>query len=221
MSRRPASRTRGLGAWAGAAAVVLALGLHAATNAAEPAQPPRASLLPLARPLWSELSPGQQQILSELEPQWNGMPAARKRTWLTLAERIPRMEGAERERAEARIREWARLTPEQRNLARNNYRLAKTLPKDTRAATWEQYRQMTPEQREVLRSSGSTSNTAAGHAGAATGLAKQAARPLPGVAPRPPTQTETPPLPPTAPAASPPTPPSPADGEAPATETKE
>ena len=199
----------------------LSLAGPAPTCAAEPTTAPRASLLPLARPLWSELAPAQQQILSELEPQWNGMPAARKRTWLTLAERIPRMEGAERERAEARIREWARLTPEQRNLARNNYRLAKTLPKDTRAATWEQYRQMTPEQREVLRSSGSTSNTAARHAGAATGLAKQAARPLPGVTPRPPAQTETPPLPSAAPAASPSTTPSPADGESPVTETKE
>jgi hypothetical protein len=36
---------------------------------------------------------------------------------------------------------------------------------------------MTPEQRAVLRTSG-TSNTAARHAGARTGLAKQAAQPL-------------------------------------------
>jgi hypothetical protein len=37
---------------------------------------------------------------------------------------------------------------------------------------------MTPEQRAVLRANGWTSNTAARHAGAPTGLAKQAARPL-------------------------------------------
>ena len=37
---------------------------------------------------------------------------------------------------------------------RNNYRLAKTLPKDTRVQQWEQYQQLTPEQQAVLRSSG-------------------------------------------------------------------
>lgn len=37
---------------------------------------------------------------------------------------------------------------------------------------------MTPEQRAVLRNAGWTSNTAARHAGARTGLAKEAAQPL-------------------------------------------
>ena len=46
---------------------------------------------------------------------------------------------------------------------------------------------MTQEQREVLRKAGSTSNTAAGHAGAPTGLAKEASQPLPRVATPPPT----------------------------------
>jgi hypothetical protein len=84
----------------------------------------------------------------------------------------------ERAKALERIREWASLSPEQRRLARNNYRLAQGLDRDERAATWEQYQSMTPEQRSVLRASGWTSNTAARHAGAPTGLAKEAARPL-------------------------------------------
>lgn len=89
----------------------------------------------------------------------------------------------ERARALQRIQEWATLTPEQRAQARNNYRLAKTLPEDTRVQQWEQYQQLTPEQQAVLRSSGWTSNTAARHAGAPTGLAKEAARPLASTAP--------------------------------------
>lgn len=164
--------------------------------AGEPVPAQRASLLPIARPLWSDLSAAQRGMLAELEPQWNGMPVAERRTWIRLADRIPAMSGADRDRALARIREWARLTPEQRNLARNNFRLANTLPRDARAAGWEQYRQMTSEQQAVLRNNGATSNTAARHAGAATGLAKQAARPMPGVAPRPPRTTEIPPAPP-------------------------
>lgn len=155
----------------------------APARAAAPAPKPRVSLLPLVQPLWSELTPGQQQILAPIEPQWNSLPLEKKRTWIKVADRIPRMNEAQRARAMERIREWAQLTPEQRRLARNNYRLAKQLPKDDRVASWEQYQQMTPEQRSVLRFSGWTSNTAARHAGAPTGLAKQAARPLPGVVP--------------------------------------
>ena len=141
---------------------------------------PRPSLLPLAQPLWSELKPAQHEVLAPLEPQWNALPATKKRSWLKLADQVPRMKPPEREKALARIREWAELTPEQRRLARNNYRLAKGLDKDEREASWEQYSSMTPEQRAVLRTNGWTSNTAARHAGAPTGLAKEAARPLPG-----------------------------------------
>jgi len=139
---------------------------------------PRASLLPLVRPLWSELSPAQQAVLEPFAQQWNSWSAQEKRIWVSLADRVPRMAPEARERAHERIREWAALTPDQRRLARQNYRLAKRLPPDERQAQWERYREMTPEQRSVLRSAGWTSNTAARHAGARTGLAKEAAQPL-------------------------------------------
>lgn len=139
---------------------------------------PRASLLPLVRPLWSELTTAQQAVLEPFSQQWNGWSAQEKRVWVSLANRVPRMAPEARERAHERIREWAGLTPDQRRLARQNYRLAKRLPPDERQAQWERYREMTPEQRSVLRSAGWTSNTAARHAGARTGLAKEAAQPL-------------------------------------------
>ncbi len=61
------------------------------------------------------------------------------------------MKPPDREKAQERIREWATLTPEQRRLARNNYRLAKSLDKEEREASWEQYSSMTDEQRSVLQ----------------------------------------------------------------------
>lgn len=170
-----------------AAAAFAGNGLAGPAGAADATAPVARSvvLLPLAQPLWSELPPAQRKILAPLEAQWNAMPLAKKRSWIALATRLPQMEQAQREKAQERIIEWAGLTPEQRRQARNNYRLAQTLPKDARVATWEQYQQMTPEQRNVLRINGWTSNTAARHAGAPTGLAKQAARPLPGLVPPP------------------------------------
>jgi hypothetical protein len=134
--------------------------------------------MPLAMPSWVELGNYQREALAPLQPVWNGLPAASKRSWLALTEKLPAMQAADREAAQKRIREWAALSPEQRRMARDNFRLAKSLDRDERLATWESYRQLTPEQRTVLRDNGWTSNTAARHAGAATGLAKEAARPL-------------------------------------------
>lgn len=160
------------------AALFALVGVHPA-QAADDAQPPkRASLLPLVQPLWSELTDEQRAVLEPFAEQWNGWSATEKRSWVALANRVPRMSDEARERAARRVREWAELTPEQRRQARQNYRIAKRLSPEKRQAQWERYRELTPEQRSVLRTSGSTSNTAARHAGARTGLAKEAAQPL-------------------------------------------
>ncbi|HEY0879440.1 MAG TPA: DUF3106 domain-containing protein [Zeimonas sp.] len=172
--------------WPMLAAIALCTGIVVAPplSAADAPPPARASLLPLVQPLWSDLTDDQRAVLEPFERQWNGWSAVEKRSWVKLADRVPGMSGEERERVDRRIREWAKLTPEQRRLARQNYRLAKRLAPDERQAQWERYSEMTPEQRSVLRTSGTTSNTAARHAGARTGLAKHAAQPLSEVAGR-------------------------------------
>jgi hypothetical protein len=152
--------------------------------------PPRAdalrpSLLPLAQPLWSELNAAQQRVLEPFGAQWNSLPVSEKRAWADLASRFPKMKPDERKRVEKRVAEWAALTPEQRRLARANYRLAQQVARENVLAEWENYQAMTPEQRSVLGTAGSTSNTAARHAGAPNGLARVAAQPLPRRVPKP------------------------------------
>ena len=137
------------------------------------------SLLPLAQPLWTELTGEQQRTLEPFADEWNTWPVAEKRSWLALSDKLPSLDPVKREKMERRIAEWAKLTPEERRLARDAYRLAKERPSDTRVHEWERYRSMTQEQRSVLREAGTTSNTAAGHPGAPSGLAKEAAQPLP------------------------------------------
>lgn len=139
----------------------------------------RESLLPLAQPLWTELTPPQQNALAPFAEEWNTWPASEKRSWITLADRLPAMPPDKQEKARQRIAEWAKLSPDERRIARTNYRLAKERPAETRAHEWLRYRSMTQEQRSVLREAGTTSNTAAGHAGAPSGLAREAAQPLP------------------------------------------
>ena len=138
----------------------------------------RPSLLPLVQPLWSDLTPVQQQVLAPFSEQWNGLPVTEKQAWADLARRFPKMKADEQKRVEKRIAEWAALTPDQRRLARANNRLAQKVGRENLLAEWENYQSMTPEQRSVLGSVG-TSNTAARHVAAQTGLAKEAAQPLP------------------------------------------
>ncbi len=170
---------------AGIAGLSLVLGAPAALAQGSASAAPRAPLLSLVQPLWSDLSDAQRAVLEPFETQWNTWSAQEKRSWVLLADRVPKMSPEARERAHKRIREWAELTPEKRRLARRNYRLAKQLAPDQRQAEWARYQEMTPEQRSVLRANGSTSNTAARHAGARTGLAKEAAQPLSELARRP------------------------------------
>jgi len=141
---------------------------------------PRTSLLPLAQPLWSELGEAQRRVLEPFASQWNALPASEKRAWADLALRFPRMKPEQRKRVEQRIVEWAALTPQQRLIARENYRLAQQRSSERLVAEWEAYQAMTPEQRSVLVSAGSTpSNTAARSAAGPTGLARVAYQPLP------------------------------------------
>lgn len=134
--------------------------------------------MPLAQPLWSELKPQQQAVLAPFATQWNSWPLEEKLAWVAVADRYPKMSRAENTRISQRIHDWAKLSPEQRRQARANYRLVKQLPNDERVAQWQQYNTLTEEQKKVLQQSGSTSNTGARHAGARTGLAKEASQPL-------------------------------------------
>jgi len=128
---------------------------------------------------WDALSAPQKELLSPLQESWTSLPPSEQRAWAELALRFPRLPEQQQSRASTRIQEWATLSPEQRQLARSNYRLAKVLPPDARVMQYEAYRELTPEQRSLLRSAGTVSNTAAAHASPTVGLAKDAAQPFP------------------------------------------
>jgi len=96
-----------------------------------------------------------------------------------MAQRFPEVSADDQERSLKRLAEWAELTPEDRRLARYNYRWMQQLDRTEVLAAWEQYQSLTPEQRAVLAAVGRTSNTAATHPGRRTGLAAEAAQPLP------------------------------------------
>jgi hypothetical protein len=56
----------------------------------------------------------------------------------------------EQRRVHERMGEWVALSPQQRTLARINFRTAKELPASQRLDRWESYQSLSPEERKAL-----------------------------------------------------------------------
>lgn len=95
-------------------------------------------------PGWHQLTPEQQRILAPIQGEWDSFDAQRKRKWLGITQRYPKMSPDEQARLQRRMREWATLTPAQRQAARDKYREFEQLTPAERQAMrekWEKYKQ--------------------------------------------------------------------------------
>ena len=96
------------------------------------------------KPQWSELSPRQQHVLAPLAPEWENLDNTRRKKWVEIANRYPKMKPAEQNRLQRRMEDWAKLSPEQRRIAREKYQTIKKLPPERRQQVqqkWQQYQQ--------------------------------------------------------------------------------
>jgi len=106
------------------------------------------------KPLWNDLSSAQQVALAPLEPEWNQMEGARKRKWIEMSARFASMPASEQQRVHERMRQWMKLTPAQRELARENYsRTSRLAQGGDKAADWENYKQLSADQKRKLANS--------------------------------------------------------------------
>ncbi len=102
-------------------------------------------------PAWSTLKPAQREALKPLERDWVSIDSLRKRKWLEIAERYPSMAATDQARLQARMAEWAKLTPLERGQARVNYQEAKQqAPAQDRQASWDAYQALPAGQRREL-----------------------------------------------------------------------
>ncbi len=101
-------------------------------------------------PAWSELSLAHQAALSPLKQHWGGINAVSKAKWLVVAQRFPAMPQPERQRVQARMAEWATMTPSDRGRARQNFQELRNLPHEDRQALWEAYRALPADQKRAL-----------------------------------------------------------------------
>lgn len=156
-----------------------ALTLPVQAQRAERSQrPPTAAA---AGPAWSELSPWQQTALAPLKSDWATLDGPRKEKWLELTVRFPRMSIDEQERIQRRMSDWARMSPEQRGQARQNFQLARQLPPEERQSRWEAYQSLSPERRrELAAQAGSLKPTENKARGSKVPLKRPRAEPLDG-----------------------------------------
>lgn len=93
--------------------------------AAQPATPDR---LKTPQTPWSALAPEERRILGPIEAEWDRMPGYQQQRLVSSARRYPSFQPIQKERFDARIRDWARMSPEQRRAARETFQGLRKLP---------------------------------------------------------------------------------------------
>lgn len=101
-------------------------------------------------PAWSSLTDAQREALAPLASQWATMPADRKKKWLDIAEKYPRLSADGKARLHARMAEFSKLTPQQRQTARENFQRAYELPRESRESAVQQYKSLPPDKKKEL-----------------------------------------------------------------------
>ena len=72
--------------------------------------------------------------------------------WVEVAGKFPTMPADERQRLQARMSEWARMSPAQRATARLQFQEVKAVPAEERQERWKAYQELTAEERNALAS---------------------------------------------------------------------
>lgn len=120
-----------------------------------PASLPTAVRLPAVSalatvPQWNQLTSAQQLLLAPLERDWDRLGPIQRNKWLNAAPLLASLPAPELTRLHARMRDWSRLTPDERRDARIAYQFAKQVDAEQRRAKWEAYQALPPEKRREL-----------------------------------------------------------------------
>lgn len=126
----------------------------AKSNIAENTEKPAA--ISATKPSWMELTPAQQHALTPLSADWDKFDTARKKKWLEIGNKFPKMTPDEQKRVQERMREWAKLSPEQRRLARENYTHSKKLNPTQKTIRWQNYQQLPEDLKKNLADEATT-----------------------------------------------------------------
>lgn len=137
-------------AWASLTLASLPLPAFAQEAATAPARPALTAPVSLLSPDWQTLNSDQKRLLEPLADEWNSLESANRVRWLELTARYHTMSADEQRLLEERIASWARLSPTERQQARQSFQQARQIKPKDREAKWEAYQALPAEQREAL-----------------------------------------------------------------------
>jgi hypothetical protein len=101
---------------------------------------------------WSQLTSDQQQILAPLANDWGTLDEGRRKKWLLLAKRYPKMRPDEQLRLQTQMKDWVELTPEQRRIARENYKKLAKQPPEKRQVVKQKWLEYKKQEQESSKS---------------------------------------------------------------------
>lgn len=146
--------------------------------------PPQVKPATISRPIWTELTPMQQQALKPLASSWNTINDGQKRKWLEISKNYPSLPPEDQATMHSRMNEWVMLSPQQRAQARLNFgktrELSGQLTPEEKKAKWETYQALSAEEKQKLAAKASPKPT-----GAATAVKPVAPQKLAAVPPHP------------------------------------
>lgn len=132
---------------------LLGTGTSFAMDAPHPPKAPLGSDV-LPAPSWASLSAEEQRALASLGPQqFDRLTPQQRRKWKAFVPRYLKMSPEAQQRASSRMRDWARMTPEQRAAARQHalmYREKQST--QSRKDLWSRWRSLSDEEQRDLRS---------------------------------------------------------------------
>lgn len=104
-------------------------------------------------PQWASLTADQQQVLAPLAGEWNKLGREQRVKWLGIAKRYPAMKPESQKRVQTRMQKWAKLTPQQRAQAREQYRNIGKMARDRREELhrhWAEYQSLPPHEKRMF-----------------------------------------------------------------------
>jgi|GEM_PF-1051771 hypothetical protein len=81
---------------------------------------------------WQKLTPSEQQALIPVYPLWSTLPETQQHHLKRLAQHYHDLDPKAKQRFDSRLATWAKLTPEQRQAAREKYHAYTQLPQEKR-----------------------------------------------------------------------------------------
>ena len=134
----------------GACVVAYAALLCVRVAALDPAKPGATNAVAAHAPTWSQLTADQRDALSPLAGEWDGFDAPRKKKWLDIAVRYKDLSPEGQQKMHERMPDLAKLTPEQRKTARENFKKAYALPPEKRRELTQQFQDLPEEKKREL-----------------------------------------------------------------------